>query len=117
MSIRTRRAARHSAPAHMGPDAGTEQTKYNGWPTYETWLVYTWLTNDAGTDREVRELATTQDDGYQAADALKQYVEDSSPLVDEASLATDLLGAALGRVDWLAIARHFRADTEGSLGR
>jgi len=22
---------------------------YHGWPTYETWLVYSWLTNDAAT--------------------------------------------------------------------
>jgi hypothetical protein len=89
--------------------AGREST-YNGWPSYETWLVFTWLTNDPLTNEDCVSLARAADDAHDAADALKSYVEDLSPLLEEASLCTDLVTAALGRVDWAALARHFRDD-------
>ncbi len=81
--------------------------RYNGWPTYETWLVYTWLTNDPNTDEDCRSIAHAAEDLASAAEALKAYVEEDSPLVDQASLYSDLVGAALGRVEWMAIAPHF----------
>ncbi len=89
--------------------AGRE-SRYNGWPSYETWLVFTWLTNDPVTSEDCIGLAREADDAHDAADALKGYVEELSPLLEEASLSTDLVTAALGRVDWAALARHFRDD-------
>ncbi len=83
---------------------------YNGWPSYETWLVFTWLTNDPVTYEDCVSLARSADDARDAADALKGYVEEQSPLLEEASLCTDLVTAALGRVDWAALARHFQDD-------
>jgi hypothetical protein len=82
----------------------------NEWPSYETWLVFTWLTNDPLTYEDCVSLARAADDASDAVDALKGYVEELSPLVEEASLSTDLVTAALGRVDWSALARHFRDD-------
>ncbi len=89
--------------------AGRE-SPYNGWPSYETWLVFTWLTNDPVTYEDCVSLARSADDAHDAADALKGYVEEQSPLVEEASLYTDLVNAALSRVDWVALARHFLSD-------
>jgi hypothetical protein len=83
---------------------------YNGWPSYETWLVFTWLTNDPLTYADCIDLAREADDAHDTADALKGYVEDLSPLVEEASLFTDLVTAALGHVDWASLARQFRDD-------
>ncbi len=85
-------------------------SRYNGWPSYETWLVFNWLTNDPVTYEDCVSLARAADDAHDAADALKRYVEDLSPLLAEAGLHTDLVTAALGRVDWAELARHFRDD-------
>jgi hypothetical protein len=79
---------------------------YHGWPTYETWLVYTWLTNDAATYGLV--LATLADARTGHADeALKMLVEEMEPLADEVGLHHDLLTASYGHVDWRALARSF----------
>jgi hypothetical protein len=89
--------------------AGRE-SYYNGWPSYETWLVFTWLTNDPVTSEDCASLAKSANDAHDAADALKSYVEEQSLLLEEASLYTDLVNAALGHVYWAALARHFRDD-------
>ncbi len=78
--------------------AGRE-SQYNGWPSYETWLVFTWLTNDPVTYEDCVSLARAAADAHDAADALKGYIEELAPLVEEASLSADLVTAALGRVD------------------
>lgn len=36
--------------------------------------------------------------------------EDGNPLIDEASLWSDLLGHALGQVDWFALVDSIRSD-------
>ncbi len=41
------------------------------------------------------------------AESLKDLVDTQSPLVDEASIYSDLLGSALYKVDWPAIADSF----------
>jgi hypothetical protein len=82
----------------------------NGWPSYETWLVYTWLTNDPVTCEDCTSLAKTADDEHDAARALKDSVEEESPLVEGANLYSDLVTAALSHVDWVALARHLRDE-------
>jgi len=79
---------------------------YNGWPSYETWLVHLWLTNDPATDATCRDLVTAERTVGEAGEALRAYVEEASPLADRAGLHADLLAAALGRVDWRAVAAH-----------
>jgi hypothetical protein len=83
---------------------------YNGWPNHETWLVHLWLTNDPATDTVCRQLvgAVEQTVG-EAAEALKSLLEEESPLADQAGMYADLLTAALARVDWRAIAAHWRS--------
>jgi hypothetical protein len=95
-----------------------EDRTYNGWTNYETWNVALWLDNDQGTYNYVRELAdeakresAEHQDRYDTrtpegllAERLKDLVEDGSPLAEEASMYADLLGAAIGAVDWYEIA-------------
>ena len=86
---------------------------YNGWRNYETWNVKLWLDNDWGTAQEAQEIAARGDSSrYEARLALREYVE-QIVLGDEAtpaSLATDLLGAALSQVDWDEIVAAYRED-------
>jgi len=90
---------------------------YNGWTNYETWAVALWIDNDEGSYRERQELARQyerdEDDpdseadvaGY--ADAIKEWVERDMVPDLGASLASDLLGAALSEVNWREIAESW----------
>jgi hypothetical protein len=87
---------------------GEETRTYNGWPSYETWLVYTWLTNDADTYALV--CAVVQEaarSGGWAGEALNAFVEDNAPPVEAVGLHQDLLTAAYGHVDWDRLAEAF----------
>jgi len=97
---------------------------YNGWKNYETWCVALWIDNDEGLcthwkDR-ARSIADTTRSRYSfetdaeaargtLADELKDSIEDH-PLAD-AGLYADLLNAALGDVDWHAVADHLGETT------
>lgn len=89
--------------------AAADQT-YNGWSNYETWVVNLWLSNDQGTYEYVRDLVKDSKADYNAVEALREWIEEVNPLLDEASLFTDLLNAALSEVDWWEIVEHFRQD-------
>jgi len=90
---------------------------YNGWTNYETWAVALWIDNDEDSYRERQELARQferdEDDpdseadvaGY--ADAIKEWVERDMVPDLGASLASDLLGAALSEVNWREIAESW----------
>ena len=109
--------------------ANAQQQKYNGWKNYETWLVGLWLGNDEQTYsywqsviEECREAVANGDGNPYAdtpeqavrimlTDRLKETIENSKDdLLEEnklgASMWADLLGAALGSVDWVEIADH-----------
>ncbi len=102
-------------------------TAYNGWKNYETWSVALWIDNDEGTHNErlemakrAREQAEENPPSYASTveervrilyvDALKEWVE--SELCPElpASLASDLLGAALSEVDYYEIAGSWLSE-------
>ena len=97
---------------------------YNGWKNYPTWAVNLWLGNDEGLYREALERTEetmssarsarsrlerpywTQEESYRfhVADMLKDWVTDELAPDLGASFAADLLGYALGCVDWDEIA-------------
>lgn len=94
-----------------------EAKGYNGWANYETWCVHLWLTNEEGSYRYWREEAERhrKDNGEDAsgtlAEQLRSELEEASP-IEEASLFSDLLNAALGEVDWFEVADAFLEDVE-----
>lgn len=97
---------------------------YNGWPNYETWLAYTWITNEEGSytywlersremyaEAEPRngltklETATTD-----LAHVFKVGFEQNAP--DGEGFYADLLTAALSSVQWYSVARNLLEDAE-----
>ena len=93
-----------------------ESKDYNGWTNYETWLVALWIDNDPGTYERRREMAT---EAYEAnecdrdaasrdlAEELKVWVEEELAPTPEPGLLSDLVGAALGEVNWDEIASNY----------
>ena len=94
-----------------GDRPASSASGYNGWPTYETWLAHLWLTNDPATDTACRQLVAAAQTVGEAAEALKDLMEEESPLADQAGPYADLLTAALARVDWRAIAAHWHSPS------
>lgn len=97
--------------------------EYSGWPNRETWLVALWLDNEPGTYEasrsitlriveEVRARYADRQGFVAAGESLAEYVADLAPDLG-ASLAADLLGHALARVDWASVAE---AHTEEAAG-
>lgn len=90
--------------------------KYNGWTNYGTWNVKLWLDNEPYTSQEMEEMAkrAIQDQRKQdyrtagglLADALKDWVNDEFIPDLGASMAADLLGSAIGSVNWYEIAEN-----------
>jgi nitrate/nitrite-specific signal transduction histidine kinase len=64
--------------------------EYYGWPSYETWLTYTWLSNDQFVDETCALLAKSAATLTDAADALEDFVEEHLTLLEEAGLAATL---------------------------
>lgn len=83
---------------------------YNGWSNFETWATGLWLNNDQGTYEFVRALVGEYGTDYEAAQALKEHIEEMNPLEDQASLYTDLLRAAIGEINWTEVIEHFREE-------
>jgi hypothetical protein len=82
-------------------------SEYYGWPTYETWLTYTWLSNDPFVDETCALLAKSAATLTDAADALEDFVEERLTALEEAGLESDLLRAALRHVDWRRLAERY----------
>jgi len=97
-----------------------EKPTYNGWSNYETWAVNLWLTNEEGsyrywTDRtrEVIAECANEDADRSALSRLAEELKESTHeacAIEKASLASDLMNAALGEVDWYEIARSLIDD-------
>lgn len=88
----------------------TSDRNYNGWANYETWVVRLWLDNEEPSYRywtEVaREYRGEDREAYELARRLKEEIRDAVPL-EEASLYSDLLYAALDEVDWDELAQSY----------
>lgn len=109
----------------------TATQTYQGWTNYETWGCNLILDNDEGTYREARERAAeilreAQDDTNVVADIwtekeaatfrledwLKDYTEELCGLEDDSltMMARQLLGAAIGAVNFREIAESILAE-------
>ena len=107
----------------------SESKGYNGWKNYETWATALWIDNEESTYRYARSLIRqaveeaqeadqvmagvwTQTEGvrFLLADALKDWVTVELLPGLGATLAADLLGAAVEEVDWQEIADHFLSE-------
>lgn len=101
---------------------------YNGWSNYETWAVALWLDNEEHSHRRWRAAARecvlaaaghpyTRDGVFPAAatarhllaDRIRADVYDYTPDLD-GTLYADLLGAALGEVNWDEVADGYLDD-------
>ena len=97
-----------------------ETRTYNGWSNYETWAVNLWLSNEEGSYRRwtarARELLAECPDPAPDRSALTRLAGELKEAVTEecairtATLAADLMNAALGEVDWYEIARSWIED-------
>ena len=97
---------------------------FNGWSNYQTWAVNLWITNEQSSyfywrDRTkvlVRESAAG-DKGHSAlatlADEIREAIEEECA-IPKASLAADLMNAALAEVDWHEIAQGLVNDAFGT---
>ena len=94
------------------PNNPTEKDEqgYNGWHNYETWCVNLWLTNDYADYTYIRDLIKKANNIVDAAEQIREMVEEMNPIAEQATLYTDLLNGALRAVDWFEIAQHFLED-------
>ena len=86
----------------------TDKT-YNGWSTYETWLVNLWLTDDMRDDDLIASVKEVETD-YEAKEILKDYVEEMVPFQGITGLFADLLRGALSEVNWYEIVKNWREE-------
>ena len=88
----------------------TENEKYNGWSNYETWNVNSWIREKEGLFGYLKSLAKEVQDSWELADLILEEIEENSPLIDQASLYSDILGAGLREVDYKEIAEALLED-------
>ena len=89
-----------------------ETEKYNGYTNYETWAVALWIDNEQAINEFVKTEENNRGTLSEKADFLKEYVENWVWL-DEATLRADLLGAALGEVNWFELSEIYTDDERG----
>jgi len=91
---------------------------YNGYVNYQTWVVSLWLDNDYVSyiyyTERAQELLDEHGDKCKACSELaaeiERHHENHNPLLEDASVYTDLMGHALGAINWQAVAQSFFED-------
>jgi hypothetical protein len=99
---------------------------YNGWSSYESWLVALWIDNDHGSytywREEAQACAPDEDDLepsrrqqtqiQRLAERLKEEHEQNADerLGSTPDIYTDLLRAALSEVSWYEVAKHLLSE-------
>jgi hypothetical protein len=97
-------------------EAMSNDKTYNGWSTYETWLVNLWLTNDAALYEALLDDVVNADTLYDAKQVLMSWLDNEYDLFLEAAgaahggLFPDLLKGALSEVNWYEIAKNWRNE-------
>jgi len=108
-----------------------EDKRYNGWTNYETWNVKLWMDNEEGSQSYYSDLAQ---EAYNDAEADGTFTREERATLDlsakikdeyesamfdwleesgkQASVWADLLGAALGEVNWHEIAENMIDDVD-----
>ncbi len=108
----------------------TNESGYNGWKNYETWVIALWLDNDYNTYtlmrglamQSVEEVLEEQELDYQLSEnrqkmvrkasykisqIISEYIEENNPLASKASVYCDLLNSAIKEADFIEIAEHY----------
>ena len=75
---------------------------YNGWNSYETWLIHLHLTNDAGVYEHIRECIENTFE-------LREFVLEFIEYYDLSGFAADLIKAAVDNADWKEILEEIKA--------
>lgn len=91
--------------------------KYNGFTNYETWALKLWIDNEEPNYKawraEAREILADTPDKLQAVadlrDRLQEDTEAGAPEIPP-SFYSDIMGAALGRVNWYEVAEMIIND-------
>jgi len=86
---------------------------YNGWKNYETWCIALWIDNDEGLYDESRDIIRHKSVN-DAASILKDWIDEMNPLMDDSSMWSDLMSAALSEVDWYEIAENLMGMSASS---
>lgn len=76
--------------------------RHQGWTNYETWAVGLWINQDEPMYRYLKLLAHSPQLNIEKDRALREWVEGMNTLTD-GSMFSDLLGRAIGRVNWTEI--------------
>jgi hypothetical protein len=94
----------------------SEHERYNGWTNYETWCLNIWIDNDQYLyERKaelIREVSIHYDDKqvYELSLLLESMVEELKEGVLEVGLLSDLLGGAIGKINFYELAEHYWED-------
>ena len=78
-------------------------SNYQGYANYQTWNVALWIANDEGAYNFWQE----QKDADNLPQLLQNWVEEMAPELP-ASMFSDILGHALGSVDWHEVAESVK---------
>ena len=87
--------------------------KYNGWSTYETWLVNLWIQNDQALHAALHDEVMSAENLYDAREILKAWIDNEYDMYIEErghGLFQDLLKGALSEVNWYEIAKNWRNE-------
>ena len=94
-----------------------ENANYNGWKNYCTWAAALWIDNEQSSyfyfREQVAEVKAETDNKdeqrYNLAERVKEFIEENAPEIP-ASVYSDLLGFALGEIDYNEISANMLED-------
>jgi hypothetical protein len=95
--------------------------KHNGWSSYETWAYALWMDNDEASYNYWRKTADGlakhsidhEDATYKLMETIKEECDQNTPEVS--GVFADLLGAAIGEINWHEIAKHLMDESYAEL--
>jgi hypothetical protein len=71
-----------------------------------------WLGSEPGKMEQAREIVKGSVSWTRASDSLKEWIEESNPLADQANMYVDLLSFALGKIEYGRIVDHIAEEIE-----